>query len=102
MTSHSDFLPDDYNFDDLASMHTLEKLETMIRSCSLNNKETLLRKVPTMNESEALEMMQSLKPYMPIMGREATPHSIREQSEAIKNSVELDDFQEWKRKQRQS
>lgn len=94
MTSHSDFLPDDYNFDDLASMHTLEKLETMIRSCSLNNKETLLRKVPTMNESEALEMMQSLKPYMPRFNSEAIAHTVNEQFEAIRNAVEKDDFYE--------
>lgn len=94
MTCHSDFLPDDYKFEDLASMHTLEKLETMIRICSLPNKEELIKKISGISEPEAIEMMNSIQPYLPRYNSEAIAHTVNEQKEAIKNAVEKDDFYE--------
>lgn len=99
MDCHSEFLPDGYESgNDLASMHTLEKLERMIRACSLDEKEVLLRKLDRINEAEAIEIMAFLKGYMPKMGTEAVPHTIFEQGEAIRNAVEKDDFYEERRK----
>lgn len=89
-----DFLPDDYSYNDYASMFTLEKLETMIRCSSLQNKSELINKLQSLNESEALEMIGYIKVYMPRMGTEAIPQNVKEQGEAIRNAVEKDDFYE--------
>lgn len=89
-----DFLPHDYECDDSASMLTLEKLETMIRTCSLDNKSEMINKISRISEAEAMEMINYLRQYMPRFNSEATAHTIREQREAIKNAADKDDFYE--------
>lgn len=89
----SDFLPDDYEFEEeLASMFTLEKLDTMIRTCSLQNKAELTKRLEKITESEAIELMNYLREYMPRFNTEAIAHDIKEQGEAIRNAVLKDDF----------
>lgn len=94
MTCPSDFLPDDYEFEDLASMYTIEKLDTMIRVCSLDKKNELIDKLHRISEAEAIEMMNYLQTYMPRFNSEAIAHDVKEQGKAIRNAVEKDDFYE--------
>ena len=45
-------------------------------------------------KSDAYELLKELGESMPIMGRDVTPHTVKEQGEAIRYAVDLDDFKE--------
>ena len=49
-------------------------------------------------KSDAYKLMQELSESMPIMGRDVTPHTVKEQGEAIRYSADLDDFKERRKK----
>lgn len=89
------FIPDEYTAPETVSMFTLEKLETMVRVCSLEDKQSLLERLSKMvYEHEAQEMINELWAYLPVPGRETTPHTIEQQGVAIRRAVDLDDFYE--------
>lgn len=48
-------------------------------------------------KSDAYPLLEELGESMPIMGRDVTPHSVKEQGEAIRYAVDLDDFKERKK-----
>lgn len=48
-------------------------------------------------KSDAYKLLEELGESMPIMGRDVTPHTVKEQGEAIRYSVDLDDFKERKK-----
>jgi phage RecT family recombinase len=48
-------------------------------------------------KSAAYKLMEELSESMPIMGRDVTPHTVKEQKEAIQYSVAKDDFYERKK-----
>ena len=48
-------------------------------------------------KSDAYKLMEELSESMPIMGRDVTPHTVKQQKEAISYSVAKDDFYERKK-----
>jgi len=48
-------------------------------------------------KSDAYDLLKELGESMPIMGRDITPHTVKEQGEAIRYSVDKDDFYERKK-----
>lgn len=76
------------------SFYTLEKLETLIRLCSLE-KAPLYRQLNNIRfEWEAAEMYAFLMNYQPIPGYHSTPHTLAEQKRAIRYAADKDDYAE--------
>lgn len=48
-------------------------------------------------KDQAFKMIDMLKDCQPVPGRDYTPHTVKEQGEAIRNAVDLDDFKERKK-----
>lgn len=48
-------------------------------------------------KDQAFKMIDMLKDCQPVPGRDYTPHTVKEQGEAIRNAVDLDDFKERNR-----
>lgn len=48
-------------------------------------------------KSDAYKLLEELGQSMPIMGIDVTPHSVKEQGQAIRNMVDKDDFYERKK-----
>lgn len=80
--------------DQSVSFYTLEKIETMIRLCSLD-KEVLWKRLDKIkDEKEAIEFYNFLLDFQPIPGFHCTPHTVSDQGRAIRFMVAKDDFHE--------
>lgn len=89
-------------FDEAVDFGLLSWIETMIGQATLDapQKEKYLTKLTKIEyKSQAYKMIDELKEYAPIMGLHTIPQSVEQQGEAIKYSVDKDDFQEqrWKK-----
>lgn len=84
----------DDNNDETVSYYTLEKLDTLIRNCSLNKEQLWEQYNKLVYESEAMELYNFLQQYQPIPGFHCTPHTLKDQKIAIKFSIDKDDYAE--------
>jgi hypothetical protein len=87
------------NNDDPVGFDYLEKLEMIIMTATLNPDEKRklidgLCKLTYMGEAYDLE--KYLDQFRPIAGVHRTPHTVREQGEALRYAVDWDDFKERK------
>ncbi len=57
----------------------------------------LTKHVKLQYKDEAYKMIDELKEHQPIPGRDFTPHTVKEQGEAIRNAADLDDFKEQRK-----
>jgi hypothetical protein len=76
------------------SFYTLEKLETLIRLCSLDKERLWIQFNNLRYESEAMELYNFLLDYQPIPGYHCTPHTLKDQKIAIEYMVAKDDLHE--------
>lgn len=84
---------DDSN-DETVSYYTLEKLDTLIRNCSLDKERLWKQYNKLVYEYEAMELYNFLLQYQPIPGFHCTPHTLREQKIAINFLIDKDDYSE--------
>jgi hypothetical protein len=70
---------DDSN-DESVSFYTLEKLETLIRNCSLDKERLWKQYSEIQYEKEAMEMYNFLLHHQPIPGLHTTAHTLRDKN----------------------
>lgn len=78
----------------------LSFLETSIHNSTLNpDRQTkLLAEIGKMQfKDEAYKLIDELQQAQPIMGRDLTPHTVKDQGKAIQYAADLDDFKERKK-----
>lgn len=75
-------------------------VESLIHNSTLDAEKKLKLENQLYNleyKDQAFKMIDMLKDCQPIPGRDYTPHTVKEQGEAIRNAVDLDDFKERKK-----
>jgi hypothetical protein len=81
------------------SFTLLGLIETMIRTYNLNEAErrrfqTLLDECSS--QDGAVEIIDLMRNYRPLMGIERVPQDMKEINEAVRNRIDIDDFKERK------
>lgn len=75
-------------------------VESLIHNSTLDAEKKLKLEQQLYNleyKDQAFKMIDMLKDCQPVPGRDYTPHTVKEQGEAIRNAVDLDDFKERKK-----
>lgn len=89
------FAPEDYEeVREMVSFYTLEKIEILIRTSSLDRAECNERLSKIHHEEEAMEFYNYLRGNQLIPGFHYTPHSVVDQGIAIRFMVYKDDLHE--------
>lgn len=89
------FAPEEYEeVSEMASFYTMEKIETLIRTSSLDRCKMFERLEKVVSESEAMELYNYIKGNQLIPGYHYTPHSVVDQGLAIRFMVSKDDLHE--------
>lgn len=84
-------------FDEPVDFGLQTLIESMIYNSSLDDTKKhqhTQRMLSLTNKHDAFRMIEELKDSQPIIGLDRVPLDVREQGQAIKRSVELDDFKE--------
>lgn len=84
-------------FDEPVDFGLQTLVESMIYSSSLDDKakhNLTQRMLNLSNKSDAFKMIEELKDSQPIIGLDRVPLDVKEQGQAIRRSVELEDFKE--------
>jgi len=90
-----------HGFEEPVDFGMMTFVEGLIQNSTLNSehKEKLFKEMAALeSKTQAFKMIDYLKECQPIVGRDYTPHTVKEQGEAIRNAVDLDDFKERNRK----
>lgn len=86
-----------HGFEEEMDYGMFQFVESLIHNSTFNDekKQKLLSEMGKLGKrSDAYKMIEELKEHQPIMGRDVTPHTVKEQGIAIQNAADLDDFKE--------
>lgn len=85
------------------SYHYFEEIERLIISGLIENKNQWRERMSRLQTNEEAEIMiKELQEQQPQIGYHSSPHDVRDAMQATKYAVDHDNFQEWKRSQKES